>query len=600
MLADPRSEPLLSRCLDWPLGLRRLNESLRELRPFEAPAVWAAKEAALHDYFAHTGRSTAVVVWADDTPCRLVLALLAAVRDQPNSPLARVFALVTQTREPGAPTDSEKTGSEAFARAWGVKTVGIQKPSPPCLRGEEAGSGANSLSADVWGAVWLDAAARALAVQHGGAWVGHATRDESAYLGTGDLASAVDLQPIADLHRSEIRALSEWKEIPVSAADPPFVLSETGVDADFVETYLAWKTLDIDERAAHWGNLDAGSRARFVEWAEAIEAFHRRHALRFRGGSGALKLDVLDRAVPGGAAPAVYDPHRNPTAVMEASPVWPGPIALPVSPRQPWFAPLGAWKTQPIPEGPSGLGGRPWVRHWSGVLTEEGFRNLSQALSAHAGVPAGRDGKWDPLLAEADIHSDRVTALEEASSAALWHLLRRLLPPFRVFPEHPDTDAQGWRVWRPVGVNPVWRFARYRPGSCLVPHYDPPFAESARRKTLSTAVIYLDCWGEGGVLGFLDDPQRNQPWSERKWRDRPGDPAQRWYTVKPQAGDLVIFDHRLLHESTPLESGAHKTLVRTDIVWEAVGPAPLTPDEALPPIKRSGAYGAPVYERKGM
>ena len=83
------------------------------------------------------------------------------------------------------------------------------------------------------------------------------------------------------------------------------------------------------------------------------------------------------------------------------------------------------------------------------------------------------------------------------------------------------TALAGTPVWRPVGINPVFRVMRYQEGGWLVPHYDGPFVMDARRQTGMTVVLYLEeSPGGGGQLRFLKDDQQDLPAIGRRKIDR--------------------------------------------------------------------------------
>lgn len=585
----------------WPAPLSDLARHLRALRAFDAAAVLGAKQAVLDDFFARSGRDTAVVGLSGGVDSALVLALLASVMRRPGSALKRVIPMLLPCRDNDGVTGQAAGAERARKAAAACGLTPVEIDMGPLARVADA-SLTTALGGEFtpWSRGQAVACLRTPLLYAATAWgadrgwtpvvVGTTNRDEGAYLGYVGKASdgMVDVQPIADLHKSEVRALAVLLGVPaeIVAVEPTGDLYDGqpdealfGAPYAFVELYLGWKTLDAGEQASLWASLDGPSRERFEVWGRSLERLHGYNAHKYRVGSPAVALDVLDSAVPGGARPPCPEPYRVRPHLLESSSAWSGAMALPVCPRRPWFASSSSWKARPVPTGPEGLGGTPWLRHWSGVLTPEGLRALSEASEATAGVPAGDDGRWGSYRSGQPVHCDRSAAWEEAASEALWALLRPLLPPFRVFADHPDTDANGWRVWRPVGVSPVWRFLRYRKESRLIPHYDAPFEEGPRRRTLTSALLYLRAVGDGGALRFLNDPQRMKPWAERVWRDQPDNDAPSWHAVQPAPGDLVLFDHRLLHDSAPLGVGAYKTVIRTDIVWEAVGAAPRLPEE---------------------
>lgn len=100
----------------------------------------------------------------------------------------------------------------------------------------------------------------------------------------------------------------------------------------------------------------------------------------------------------------------------------------------------------------------------------------------------------------------------------------------------------------PVGANERWRCYRYEPGQYFAPHYDGAFVRDAHEESLLTFIVYLNDDFTGGETAFNDFG----------------------VSVRPKAGQALLFQHRLLHESTPLVSGT-KYAARSDILYRAPG-----------------------------
>ena len=222
------------------------------------------------------------------------------------------------------------------------------------------------------------------------------------------------------------------------------------------------------------------------------------------------------------------------------------------------------------------------------------------------------------------VGSWRATVDSAAFADILWQRLAPAGGAVVDFSGFNTVDSDGHALWRAVGLNPRLRCIRYETGGLLVPHYDAPFDYGDGRRTLRTVVLYLGrrdrhrglsvhwpswpglalspaarrqqqlvAWGEaagarpssssahhpfarkrakGGATRFLRDPQSELPYAERDFSDwtRLAQPEEVLASVNGEAGDALIFNHRILHDSEPLTGAGSKTVLRTDIIFERV------------------------------
>lgn len=562
-----------------PAAIQATLGTLRARRRFEAAAWTQAKLLAMEDYFQQNGITAAVIGVSGGIDSALVLGLLARLKAQ--GTLQRVVPVLLpylDNRGATAQDDATARGQEVCA-AFGLEPH-VFEMSPVSRAHQELVAPKLSPWSD-WAIGQAVAYFRTPMLYATTSWlsdqglrpvvVGTTNRDEGAYLGyVGKAADGmVDVQPIADLHKSEVRAVARLLGVPQSILDvaPSGDMFDGRIDEevfgapyDIVELALLWKSmLSAPEQAAlraAWSLQDA---ALFDGWMENIEALHRYNAHKYNVGSPAVHLDVLPSAVPGGWEPAPQVFRAPPSSVVSS-------LFVPVpSPRPDWVAlPTLA------PEVRAG------VQHLGGVLSPQGVDAIRAMLRSQAFVDADTRGQWksfDPALA---VGSRRATFFSQELAEWMWEKIAQVLPPFRVWPEgeaSAGTDVGPYRVWRPVMVAPLFRVIDYPTAGYLEPHYDAPFEWSPRRKTLSSLVLSLTDNSEarGGRTLFWDDHQAGAPFSARDFSD---DAAARTHHGAPvhfnlAAGDALIFDHRLVHGAEATAAG--KTIIRTDVVWEAVG-----------------------------
>jgi len=580
-----------SSSFQMPAELRLELLSLRAIRAFDVDAWIDAKVALVNAYFTRSRLSAAVLGMSGGIDSAVVLALLARAQKAPGSPLKKIVALALPAHKHEGVTGqgSALERAKKMARSLGLEAVELDVGfAARDLQGRlESGLG---LKAQTWASGQIVPYTRTPALYGATSLLteagfpalvaGTTNRDEGAYLGYVGKASdgMVDLQLISDAHKSEVRAaaraLGVIREIldvtPTGDMFDGRVDEEVfGAPYDAVELLLLSKTLlseaQWEARRASWSSA---AREQMDEWTRNLENLHRYNAHKYAVGSPAVHLDVWPSAVPGGWAA-----HE-----MQQAPIPEKILAAP-------FAPMSG-QPQPLLPAISIASAEPLNRLCSTdliqtrVLTASDAERWAALWEAQPRVPAPVDGRWSQYAEGATVGSERATCVDPQWAAALWQSLRPLLPAT----VHCDSegwmaqDADGTPVWRPVGVNPVFRGIRYAETGALLAHYDAPQVIDRNHRTLMSVVIYLsDTTKTGGALRFLSDPQALAPSDRRDLSDEGGrkaiegaEPAVQ-FEATPAAGSALVFEHRLLHAVAPLKPGQVKWVVRTDIIFERCG-----------------------------
>ena len=132
--------------------------------------------------------------------------------------------------------------------------------------------------------------------------MGTGNQDEDGYLGyfckAGD--GVVDVQLIADLHKSEVFKVGAALGVPASILESPPSADlwegqtdedELGVTYDFVELYTGWfLKQSVEEQAAFVGGLDSEAKEEWEHCKTICETVHRRNSHKL---SGPKNLNVL-------------------------------------------------------------------------------------------------------------------------------------------------------------------------------------------------------------------------------------------------------------------------------------------------------------------
>ncbi len=532
-----------------------------------------AKLGRINRWFSSQNLDSAVVGVSGGADSALSLALLMAASRQTGSPLRRVVALLLPIESRGATGQAEATergrlvAGALGAEVWEAPLTGALQEYVASL------SRASGLSFDAWSEGQCLSVARTPALYgaasllqahgHRSIVVGTTNRDEGAYLGFFGKASdgMVDLQPLSDLHKSEVLALARYFGIPdeVISSVPSGDVHDGRVDEemigasyDEVEAFL--RLLELERDPAEY--LDEAA-------VLAIERQHRTNLHKYSVGDPAVHLDVMPRGVPGGWSDEALSGRTERCPTPGAVPGAWDPPQITLDP------PLGLPEPRRL-EAPRGLA--MLVR---GVLSLSDCARLCLAMERSGGAePVGVTGARDGY----GVGSVRATAWSPELGAALWGRLRPAVPSVRFLGETSPTDhfatgtRSGHRSWRVVGLSPLLRFMRYEPGGRHLCHYDAGFDYGDGRRTLLSVVLYLEGAPGSGATRFVRDGQESLPARSRDYSDWIRDTLDEEViaSVQPEPGAALVFDHRLCHDVQRWEGPGARVIVRADVVYELI------------------------------
>lgn len=168
------------------------------------------------------------------------------------------------------------------------------------------------------------------------------------------------------------------------------------------------------------------------------------------------------------------------------------------------------------------------------VLTAAECARCIARIEALGPTPAPISTSRGPVLLPRARSNSRVILDDRRLAAELFDRLVPHLPP------------QLLRM-RVVGVNERFRFYRYQPGQHFALHQDGSFARNAEERSLLTLLIYLNQSGQDFTGGETAFPEQGR-------------------CIRPQTGQALLFQHRLLHEGCAVKSGV-KYALRSDIMY---------------------------------
>jgi NAD+ synthetase len=564
-----------------------LLAALRQVRNFNVIDCLTYKTNTINNYFREHGLSAAVVGVSGGIDSAVAVGLLSLAARMEHSPIKRIVAISLPCRSDQGASNQE-TATErgrAVAQAFGVEYICAELAG---AFGEMRNTVARP--AKIIGNAWADgqliAYLRTPALYYLSALLtadgtpaivcGTTNRDEGSYLGFFGKASdgMTDLQLISDLHKSEIYALGEALRVPRTtlSAEPTgdvfdgkTHLEMIGTPYDFVEIYTQLLCLSQNDRSARLSALSASALSQFTEWSERIESMHRYNAHKYMGGNPSVHISLYPRAVPGGwkdeAEFCSSTPPRKLVGEFPFNPV----VALEMRRTRP-----ATTCVTPV----RGLSGEAQII--DRLLSTEESQLLIEQVKQRDRLPVGNNGiRRDYTAGVTAVGSFRATGYSPELAATLWHRIKKLLPEERLCDQFASTDWCEHPCWRPVGINPAFRYIWYDQGGELIVHYDAGYnPHDGRTHSLMSLVIYLtDCSPAfGGRTRFIKDPQSALPYAQRDFSDwsRAARPEEVLAEITPAAGRALIFDHRLLHDSEPWSGHSPKIIIRTDIMFEKV------------------------------
>lgn len=180
-----------------------------------------------------------------------------------------------------------------------------------------------------------------------------------------------------------------------------------------------------------------------------------------------------------------------------------------------------------------------------GFLSPDECAALVSWSESHGYEAAGFSGRSGTSRVQAVRNNDRIIDDDDERAEHLW---RKLAPSLSEAWRVMDVMRRGAiGVYEVCGLNERFRWYRYGVEQRFREHVDKMFHRKDGAVSLATVLIYLN----GDVVGG-------------QTRVKLGSGAQ--IMVEPQAGSLLCFDHRLLHEGMPVERGS-KYVLRTDLMY---------------------------------
>jgi NAD+ synthetase len=297
-------------------SLTDVLKSYRDRRSFDAQSYISAKVTAINRFMSDNGLDSLVLGVSGGVDSALVLFLLREASKSEGSPIRRVQPLSLPIyRVDGVTTQ----GRSASMAEMAVVSAGYDYVEVPLQ------DAYNSIVASSMGCVtnrkWAEGqmasilrtpvlyyhAAILQASGYRSIVCGTTNRDEGSYIGFFGKASdaMVDLQPIADLHKSEVYSVARLLGVPedIVNATPRGDVWDYQVDEEMIgapyhilELYLLSKEYGNDQLTG----LSGSDRRYYDTCVENIERIHASNKHKYKVGNPAHFIDVVERKIPGG------------------------------------------------------------------------------------------------------------------------------------------------------------------------------------------------------------------------------------------------------------------------------------------------------------
>lgn len=294
-------------------------DSIRAGRGFDAAAYADDKARMLAGYMTRAGLRSCVVASSGGIDSAVVLGLVARAAMLPATPVQQIVPVLLPVHCAGATNQNEATGrAQRLCEQLGLTATTIDLTGAHAAI-KTAVDDATGVTGKDWASGQLVAYTRTPALyyvtslltqaEQGGILVGTTNRDEGTWLGYVGKASdaMVDVQLIADLHKSEVLAVARQLNLPADIIDavPAGDMYDGrcdeevfGAPYDFVELYLNWRCQPAARRREILDGLTADAQAQFDALQDNLRRLHRHNHHKYLGGSPAVHLNLYPSAVP--------------------------------------------------------------------------------------------------------------------------------------------------------------------------------------------------------------------------------------------------------------------------------------------------------------
>lgn len=557
-----------------------LVSQYRNSKNFNAQDYIDAKAELLNKYMQKFNLKSCVIAVSGGIDSALVLSMVNYASKLKNSPIQKIVAVSLPVSHSKGATGQDLATQRAkeLCDNLGIEHKVIELKQPHAILEQHVSDTLDIISSD-WSLGQLVAHTRTPTLYYLATLltqeklpaiiVGTTNRDEGLYLGYFGKASdgLVDVQLISDLHKSEVYALSELLNVPKSILNvsPQGDMYDGRVDEevfgasyDFVEYYLHYMTLTTELQHSIFSSLSVEAQTQFTFFKNNLDNLHNYNRHKYFSASPAVHLDLDNMFIAEGWK----------TNCLFALPVE-KPINLDniVGLFKTNNLPMSFFKDKEIKKTVFNVQNNEII-HLSQVLSEEECQWLISQTTNQTWLPANLYGKQKDFDATTDTaQSHRLSIYNQELAYTLFNRIGKFIKNIKQFNAPMPIISNNCPLWTAKSINSLFRYVRYQPGHSLIAHYDDTYQYHLYKKTLMSMVVYLD--NNSAQTRFINDKQANLFDNQKDYSDWDSlaQNNQVLLNIPAKMGDIILFDHRVLHDATSPDTTKH--ILRSDIVFES-------------------------------
>ena len=305
------------------MDLVALNKELKDRRNFDVCIYLNKKQKALGKFFKNNALDAVVVPISGGIDSAVVLGIMFEL--QKKQIIKKVLPLFIPIRQGTTGQDEARIKAKEIITMYGYdfneidltqSTIDIINRSikPKHLSGNDEEWAWGQLASIMRTPVIYYHAALLQTEGYRSIVVGTTNRDEGSYIGFYGKASdgMNDLQPIADIHKSEVFKIAHHFGIPQSIlyATPKGDVWDGRNDEQmigapywFLELYLLWKEYYTFTDFLDYNNTTPRTNEQHeqvIKWVENIEKLNKTNLHKYQVGMPGHFVDVMERKIPGG------------------------------------------------------------------------------------------------------------------------------------------------------------------------------------------------------------------------------------------------------------------------------------------------------------